>query len=66
MSKIIIRILCIVVAIVFFPLTLYFLPSIIAYNRRNNFASILVLNFFLGWTLAFWVVSLAWALASKN
>ncbi len=66
MPKAIIRVLCISAAIMFLPLTLYLLPSIIAYSRKNNFSSILILNFFLGWTLVFWVISLAWALASKN
>ncbi|MEM9417025.1 MAG: superinfection immunity protein [Bacteroidota bacterium] len=64
--KIIIRVLLVILAITLFPLTLYFLPSIIAFIRNNNFSAILVLNLFLGWTLVFWVVSLAWALASKN
>jgi Superinfection immunity protein len=40
---------------------LYFLPAILARNKRN-FHSVLALNFFLGWTLVGWVVALAWAL----
>ncbi len=45
-------------------LSLYFLPTIIAFIRKKeNKISILVLNFFLGWTLIGWVLSLVWALA---
>jgi len=40
----------------------YFLPSILARNR-NNFLSIFLLNFFLGWTVIFWIVALIWALS---
>lgn len=45
---------------------LYFLPAIIAITRKkSNTGAILVLNFFLGWTLIGWVVSLVWALSSE-
>lgn len=64
--KVILQVFFIILAFLFFPLVLYFLPSIIAYRRNNNFSAILVLNLFLGWTFVFWVVSLAWSLASKN
>jgi len=40
---------------------LYFLPTIIGRNKRNNRA-IFALNLFLGWTLVGWVVALVWAL----
>lgn len=40
----------------------YFLPAIIAFNRKhNNAAAILVLNLFLGWTFLGWVVCCVWA-----
>ncbi len=43
--------------------TLYFLPSIIAFNRGHiNKVVILILNLFLGWTLVGWIISLIWAL----
>lgn len=43
---------------------LYFLPSIIAVSKKkSNTAAIVVLNFFLGWSLIGWVVSLVWALS---
>lgn len=38
----------------------YFLPSIVGYNKRNA-GSIILLNFFLGWTLLGWVIALVWA-----
>jgi len=45
-----------------FCLAFYFTPSIVAIVRRhNNIAPILVVNFFLGWLLVGWVISLAWA-----
>lgn len=39
---------------------IYFLPSIVGRNKANAQA-ILVLNFFLGWTLLGWVIALVWA-----
>lgn len=45
----------------------YFLPTIIAILRqKTNTGSIFALNFFLGWSLIGWVVSLIWALSSDN
>jgi hypothetical protein len=55
-------------AIFFFPIfgcgfILYFLPAIIAFGRsKRDAGSILVLNFFLGWTAIGWVIALVWAL----
>ncbi|WP_305862334.1 superinfection immunity protein [Helicobacter cholecystus] len=50
-----------------FIIPLVFLPTIIAFARghKSRFG-IFVLNFFLGWTFVFWVVSLAWALGKKD
>ena len=42
----------------------YFLPSILAWSGRN-FAPVLAINLFLGWTLIGWVVALAWALKEE-
>ena len=39
---------------------IYFLPSIVGWNKRNATA-ILILNLFLGWTFIGWVVALVWA-----
>jgi hypothetical protein len=41
----------------------YFLPTIVAFARKHpNSVAIAALNFFLGWTIAGWVISLVWAL----
>jgi hypothetical protein len=39
---------------------IYFLPAIVA-KKKRCYNSVLVVNFFLGWTLIGWVVALAWA-----
>ena len=42
---------------------MYFLPTIIALVRsKRDTVAILVLNFFLGWTLIGWIIALVWAL----
>ena len=39
---------------------MYFLPSIIAFNRQlSNRWSVLIINFFFGWTFIGWVSCLA-------
>lgn len=44
-------------------LLVYFLPTIIASNRKKqNVGAIFALNLLLGWCLIGWVVSLVWAL----
>jgi hypothetical protein len=44
------------------PLTLYFLPLIVAKTRNHRQTlAIGVLNFLAGWTLIGWVVALVWA-----
>ena len=51
----------------FFPIfgfgfVMYFLPAIIAFARsKRDATSILLLNFFLGWTAIGWVIALVWA-----
>jgi len=43
-------------------LGVYFIPAIVAFNRKHpNKVAIIVLNFFLGWTVIGWVGSLVWA-----
>jgi hypothetical protein len=45
-----------------FGFVMYFLPSIIALARsKRDTAAIVLLNFFLGWTIIGWVVALVWA-----
>ncbi|MFZ0275455.1 MAG: superinfection immunity protein [Candidatus Sulfotelmatobacter sp.] len=41
---------------------MYFLPSILAFARnKRDTTAIVLLNFFLGWTMIGWVVALVWA-----
>jgi hypothetical protein len=41
---------------------MYFLPSIIALAKsKRDITAIVLLNFFLGWTMIGWVVALVWA-----
>jgi hypothetical protein len=48
-----------------FVLGLYFIPSIVGGVRKvPNIGSVVVLNFFLGWTVVGWVVALAMAARS--
>ena len=52
----------IVVAVV-----LYFLPSLVASNRKHpQQGPILIVSLLLGWTLIGWVVALAWAAAGES
>jgi Superinfection immunity protein len=45
-----------------FGFVMYFLPTILAFARnKRDTTSILLLNFFLGWTMIGWVVALVWA-----
>ncbi|MFU5561724.1 superinfection immunity protein [Pseudomonas aeruginosa] len=46
---------------------LYFLPAIIAENRKHhNKGAITVLNVLLGWTLVGWVAALVWAASATR
>lgn len=48
-------------------LLLYFLPTILAFSKKKSNKSIIFLvNFFLGWSVIGWIVSLIWALSSDN
>jgi hypothetical protein len=45
-----------------FGVVMYFLPSIIALARsKRDIGGIVLLNFFLGWTMIGWVIALVWA-----
>ena len=47
--------------------TVYFLPSIIAYERDHyKFWRLLALNIFLGITVIFWIVALIWAILGRE
>ena len=48
-------------------LAVYFLPTIIAVcQSHRNTVSIVVVNFFLGWTIVGWVLTVAWALSNAS
>ncbi len=47
-----------------FLVLLYFLPSIIARDKRDA-AGIILLNVFLGWTVIGWVIALVWAITAE-
>jgi len=45
-----------------FLLTVYFLPTIYAkMHKHPQIEAIFVVNLFLGWTLVGWVIALAWS-----
>jgi hypothetical protein len=45
-----------------FGFLMYFLPSIVAFARnKRDTTSIVLLNFFLGWSVIGWVIALVWA-----
>lgn len=43
---------------------LYFLPTILAHNKRD-FAGIFLVNFFFGWTVIGWVIAMIWACSAE-
>ena len=50
------------IVVVILGIALYFLPAIIAYNRKHtNRGIILLLDFLLGWTFLGWAGCLVWA-----
>lgn len=52
---------------IYILLHLYFLPSLIADNKRTQYTpAIFALNFLLGVTLIFWIGALIWALSLPN
>jgi hypothetical protein len=51
-----------VLLFVLLGLSFYFIPTIVGVIRKvPNIGSVIVINFFLGWTLIGWVVALAMA-----
>jgi hypothetical protein len=45
-----------------FGFLMYFLPSVVAFARnKRDTTSIVLLNFFLGWSVIGWVIALVWA-----
>ena len=65
-SMVILGIIVIIVAIII-GIPLYFLPAIIAYNRKHsNKGTILLLDFLIGWTFLGWVGCLVWAFLDND
>lgn len=46
-------------------IALYFVPSFVAWGRKNHTSAIFALNLFLGWTGIGWIVALVMALWSN-
>lgn len=44
---------------------LYFLPYLVG-RKKKNATSILILNFFFGWSVIGWVVALVWATTKED
>lgn len=42
---------------------LYFVPALIAHNKRD-FAAIFIVNLLFGWTFIGWIIALVWACAA--
>lgn len=54
-------------AILFILVLCYFIPSLIASNRRiANKALLIVLNLLAGWTVIGWIVCLIWSLTGRK
>ncbi|MDR6158788.1 hypothetical protein QF023_002304 [Chryseobacterium sp. SLBN-27] len=48
-------------------LPLYFLPTFVAYAKKNsNAEAIFTINLLLGWSLIGWLAALVWALLNKQ
>lgn len=53
------------IILIIIGIVIYFLPSIVAYNRNHNqYNPILLLNLFLGWTVIGWIAALIWAVSN--
>ena len=46
-------------------LAIYFVPTFVAWRRKNHTAAIFALNLLFGWTLLGWVAALVMALYAK-
>lgn len=55
-----------IVGLIVGSIVFYFIPTIVAFNRKhNNAVPIAVLNFLLGWSGIIWIVCLAYAFSSN-
>lgn len=53
--------------IIIFCFSVYFLPSIVAWNRdMKSFNGVLLLDLFLGWTFLGWVAALVWSVTGDK
>ena len=56
-----------VILLFIFLISLYFLPTIVAFmKRRRNRLPVFLLNLLLGWSFVGWVIALVWAANSDN
>ncbi|MBS1188931.1 MAG: hypothetical protein H6R10_723 [Rhodocyclaceae bacterium] len=52
---------------ILFVLTLYFLPTVIAWSRdHDGMVKIFLLNLFFGWTAIGWIGALFWSISSSS
>lgn len=51
--------------IVFFAVTFYFLPTIIAKSRGVSAPGLVITNVLFGWTILGWLAALLWALIER-
>ena len=59
--------LVLILALIWFLLYLYFLPTIIAHHYDNeNTKRIFFVNLVTGWTCLGWLLAFFWALLEKN
>ena len=54
-----------ILIIAIISLVIYFLPALIAADKRNS-GMILLLNIFLGWTGLVWLLLIVWACTSQT
>jgi hypothetical protein len=48
-------------------LVIYFIPTIVAAERRqHNLSAIFALNLLLGWTFVWWAIALVWILTKTS
>lgn len=56
-----------IIVLILIGLPVYFAPSFVATSgKKKNSSAIMVLNFFLGWSLVGWVAALVWAMVADK
>ena len=64
-----ITVVSVIILLVFFlvGLLVNFIPSIVAFRRNHEHRiAILLINIFLSWTVAAWIITLIWALSGSS